>query len=68
MVAQISGTRDGVDWPDAGGEIDLPKDEAEQLIAARLAQPIVKGGAKLETATAPKAETATRKGLTKADL
>lgn len=30
----MSGTRDGEDWPARGGTIDLPKDEAEAMIAA----------------------------------
>ena len=33
MLIKISGTRDGQDWPEVGGEIDLPKAEAEQMIA-----------------------------------
>ncbi len=33
MRRQISGTRDGVDWPAPGGTIDVPEDEAAQLIA-----------------------------------
>ncbi|MER8042714.1 hypothetical protein [Streptomyces sp. NPDC094032] len=32
MRVQISGTRDGAEWPERGGTIDLPDDEAEQLI------------------------------------
>ncbi|MFD9225347.1 hypothetical protein ACFWDI_36305 [Streptomyces sp. NPDC060064] len=37
MKASLSGTRDGVDWPKAGGSIELPDDEAEHLVAAGLA-------------------------------
>jgi hypothetical protein len=37
MRATLSGTRNGVDWPKAGGHVDLPKAEAEHLIAAGLA-------------------------------
>jgi hypothetical protein len=37
MRATLSGTRNGADWPAAGGHIDLPKDEAEHLVAAGLA-------------------------------
>ena len=33
MRRQISGTRDGVDWPAPGETIDLPDDEAATLIA-----------------------------------
>lgn len=37
MVAGITGTRDGVDWPAPGESIDLPQDEAELLVANGLA-------------------------------
>jgi len=33
MRRQISGTRDGVDWPAPGETIDVPDDEAAGLIA-----------------------------------
>lgn len=33
MRRQISGTRDGVDWPAPGETIDVPDDEAATLIA-----------------------------------
>lgn len=33
MRRQISGTRDGVDWPAPGGTIDVPDDEAATLIS-----------------------------------
>ena len=32
MLVNISGSRDGKDWPKAGEEITLPKGEAEDLI------------------------------------
>lgn len=38
MVAQISGTRDGRDWPAPGGVIDLPEDEANTLIGHAMAE------------------------------
>lgn len=37
MIAQISGTRDGKDWPAAGETVSLPAAEAEDLIRAGLA-------------------------------
>jgi hypothetical protein len=37
MKVQISGTRDGQDWPAPGTSIDLPDDEAAQLLALGLA-------------------------------
>lgn len=53
MRATLSGTRDGVEWPRAGGYIDLPDQEAEHLLAAGLA---VAGGPAEESATPPAAE------------
>ncbi|MGW1119258.1 hypothetical protein ACWD5B_19455 [Streptomyces tanashiensis] len=60
MRTKISGTRDGQDWPDKGGEIDLPDDEAEQLIRYGAAETVTESeGAPApeepdeETATAP---------------
>ena len=57
MNTQISGTRDGADWPAKGEQIDLPDAEAADLLSAGLAS-AVKDAA--ETATAPKSETAKR--------
>ena len=37
MRAQISGTRNGEDWPGPGAIVDLPDDEAESLILNGLA-------------------------------
>lgn len=37
MNVKLSGSRDGIDWPDPGDTIDLPADEAEQLISLDLA-------------------------------
>jgi len=37
MRVAISGSRNGEDWPPAGGEIDLPDEEAAHLIAQGLA-------------------------------
>jgi hypothetical protein len=39
MLAKINGTRNGLDWPDVGETIDLPADEAAQLIGQKLAAP-----------------------------
>lgn len=38
MLVSLSGTRDGVDWPSRGGAVDIPDDEAADLIAAGLAK------------------------------
>lgn len=37
MNVTVSGTRDGESWPPKGGLIDLSQDEAEGLIANRIA-------------------------------
>ncbi|MGI5493878.1 hypothetical protein [Microtetraspora malaysiensis] len=70
MLAKISGTRDGKDWPDVGGEIDLPDDEAAGLIAAGMARSAPdeddQGEPVEEQATAPaSAETATETATAK---
>ncbi len=39
MVAKISGTRNGVDWPEPGESIELDADEAVQLLNGGLAKP-----------------------------
>lgn len=40
MLTQMSGTRNGDDWPPAGTTIELPADEAETLIYHRMAEPV----------------------------
>jgi hypothetical protein len=39
MLRHISGARNGVEWPPAGGEVDLPDHEAEGLVANGYAEP-----------------------------
>lgn len=58
MRGRISGARDGVDWPDVGGSIDVPAAEAHDLVAMGLAAYADDDVAPLEAAVAPKAETA----------
>lgn len=41
MVARISGTRNGMDWPAPGEMVDLPDNEAAQLVRAGLGKPAV---------------------------
>jgi hypothetical protein len=66
MKIAISGTRNGQDWPPAGGTIDLPDNEATQLITAGIAadpsadEQEVAVGESPETATAP--DTAEKRG------
>lgn len=38
MIRKVSGTRDGVDWPDPGESIDVPDEEAASLIMLGLAK------------------------------
>lgn len=62
MTVQVSGMRNGTEWPPRGGTIDLPEDEALQYIGANMAVPAVESGP--ETATAPAADVETRGPLT----
>ena len=38
MTVQISGTRDGVDWPKPGGVVEVPQSEADDLVTAGMAE------------------------------
>lgn len=38
MLTKITGTRNAVEWPDAGETIELPDAEAEGLVASKLAK------------------------------
>jgi hypothetical protein len=61
MKTQITGTRNGVRWPAAGGEVTLPDNEGADLCAQGLAEPVAER-ARPEKATAPTPEKrATRK-------
>lgn len=57
MKANISGTRDGADWPKRGQVLTTSAAEAESLVAAGLAESKPSKAA-AETATAPEPETA----------
>ena len=61
MRTQITGTRNGEDWPALGEVINLPAEEARDMIHSGIAEPVVED--KTETATAPKGEQRSR-GLT----
>lgn len=50
LKVSVSGLRDGKPWPDRGETVDLPDDEAAQMIAAGQAEPVEKP--KPEKATA----------------
>ncbi len=57
MKVQLSGTRDGEDWPKPGTTVTLPRDEATSMVANGLAAlPAVETAtvtAPVETATVP---------------
>lgn len=55
MKVDVSGTRNGRDWPRRGEIADLPNAEAVDMINAGMADPVTGKGAKgdVETATAP---------------
>lgn len=60
MLADISGTIDGQDWPRKGNEFDVPETVAADLIANGFAEPVTRKTAKVETAAVdPVTETAT---------
>jgi hypothetical protein len=58
LLVNISGTRDGEDWPQLGETADLPAEEAASMIAAGMAEAVGRESAAVaapETATVPKA-------------
>jgi len=42
LKVSLSGARNGVAWPSAGEEIDLPDQEGADLCAAGMAEPVTK--------------------------
>lgn len=40
LLVTVSGTRDGQAWPPAGNTMELPDEEARQMIAAEQAIPV----------------------------
>lgn len=62
VVARISGTRDGIEWPEPGEELTVPDEEAAQLVELGVVRIVEKKTAKpvVEKAVAPKAETRKR--------
>jgi hypothetical protein len=59
LLASISGSRNGVDWPPPGVIIDLPDAEGADYCASGLASPVASTG-KVEKAVAAKADVETR--------
>lgn len=60
LKVHLSGTRDGVEWPANGEEIDLPADEARDMILADMAEPVA---THRDAETAVPAAAETRKAL-----
>lgn len=58
MVGEVSGTRDGRDWPPRGSVVDLPEEEAMPLLRGGMARPFVE--AAVETAVPDVADVETR--------
>jgi len=56
MKVQMSGTRQGEDWPGFGEVLECSDEEGASLLAGGLADPYVKMDSDVETAVAPKAE------------
>lgn len=61
MRVQISGTRDGREWPPRGGLVDLPAAEAAQLCAAGMAEPCPEDPPVQTAAAKPAPRTAARR-------
>lgn len=55
MKVEITGTRDGVEWPARGEELEVSDEEGRDLCASGVAEPVKED--KTEKATAPKSET-----------
>lgn len=65
MKAEISGTRDGGDWPRPGEILDVSDDEGAHLCAAGLAAPVADKSTGVEKTVAPADNTEERtSGLT----
>ena len=59
LLRQLSGSRDGVDWPAPGGVIDVPEAEADDLERLGIAERVsAKSTVTPEAAVAPAPETA----------
>jgi hypothetical protein len=63
LLGDISGTRDGVNWPPRGSEIDLPDDEAAGLCGQGMAVPVVDLEADVEQAVQPTEAVEAREAL-----
>jgi hypothetical protein len=66
MTVQVSGMRNGQEWPARGSVVDLPDTEAAELVRAGMAVPA--GEPESETATPPTESTETRTAVTTEQL
>lgn len=59
LLVQVSGSKNGKDWPPVGDVVEVSDEEGAQLCAAAIAEPVAEKSAdKAEKAVAnPKAET-----------
>lgn len=57
MLQQISGTRDGVRWPDVGETVDVPEGEADALVAQGYAEKVGKSTEGEKRTTSAKSKT-----------
>lgn len=59
MLRNLSGSRDGVEWPRIGGTLDVPEAEADDLERIGIAERVnAKSTIAPESAAAPEPETA----------
>lgn len=69
MVVQISGARDGADWPAPGGVLEVPAAEGAELVSNGFAKvPEGKSVQDVPEKATARQKPETRGGLTKASL
>lgn len=54
MLRHITGSRNGVEWPLTGGEVDLPEAEATELVANGYAEAVTGPESAAPTASRPR--------------
>lgn len=59
LKVNLSGTRNGAEWPAVGGVVDLPDAEAAQMLASGMASSVKDDQVKDATAPSGGVETAT---------
>lgn len=56
LLVHLTGTRNNVEWPERGKEVDLPDEEAQAMISQGMAEPVTSHRSE-EKAVPPAAET-----------